>query len=286
MIESAARIMPKADNAGMLLGSNREPFDLVDLILVFIQHRKLFLSVMLTCILASVAFVVLAPETYEARAAIFLGQAPDPIKALIPTANHVTHHLEEQYDIPNRFGRDKKKPYLYAAFERGDFLVLSARGRKQEEVLGFLQGILDDLRLDMEKRVKPARETLIRMHEATQKYLKEAQVLLAEWNTNVPKRPIGTDSAEALGILERAKTLERILAAENTLKTVQLELLTLDRGSFSVAQDPKLLIFGRPIRPRPFLYCGIGVLLGFVAGLAAIGCYLILVKIKARAASA
>lgn len=117
------------DAAGYIRSDAPDEISLVDLFLVFVKHKKLFLSVLSLCIVAAGAFALLRDNTYLYSTSLEIGTYyEDKAQVFIDTPQTVLSKLEEGY-IPTVLSK------YYAANPDAPRIKITARFPKGSEVV-------------------------------------------------------------------------------------------------------------------------------------------------------
>lgn len=222
----------------------------------------------------SAAYYLMSERIYEAQVAIEVSVntqgIPKNLQGIVRSPEQMEQYLVEKYDIGNKRKESKEFPIISSVRRLNNIIFISAIGDTPEETYRYL----DDISTRFVDRSFAPYQTAI---QAQNDYLKNQEQQINELEAlltgvaessklSMTKDPT---TAALLGI-ERARVSQQLIDLKAAYENDKMQLISLEESKISVLRRTQLLKNGQPIKPSLF-FCAVGgILLGCLAGIAAV----------------
>lgn len=236
---------------------------LIDLWLVLVRRKVVFLAAFLATVTAVAAFTFLSKPIYESRAVIEIGKLGGSLA--VEDATALVRWLKEEYgvDNPERRGKFPRLDSVENSPKTGqNIVILKSRDLSADGANGFLNTVVRHLMERHQIRYNEARSAQeTRLHDLN------AETLMMQDQANVLERLTKTldDRGQAAVLaVERGSLLGTLAKMRDQRATLALSLSAMQSYPTRLVGEPTSS--HEPVQPKPVLYLTSGVIAGLFLG--------------------
>ena len=249
----------QAQRANAAYATSEDEISLRDLWEIIAKRKWLVLLSTVVCLGLAAVYVSLTTTVYESRAMVQIGKvAGQPLDNGLQLASR----LMNQYTLVNTEQAKKQMPKLYAVTPDkadGSILTLEAQGRSPQEAQQYLQGVIQRLLAEGQKRYQQivgAREAQLTQLQA------QYQSMRTSLDTKRGKGQV--DSTSALLLLEQFRRTDALTAVQASIANLENALAPNNTSPMSVTLSPRYDPI--PVAPKRGLILVLAGLAGLVLG--------------------